>query len=54
LCDVLQESTLPVKQDLPIAKFPPPPLLAAAAAATSFAAASNLQHTHKSKCNSLQ
>jgi len=37
LCDVLQECTLDVKQDLPIVTSPPPPA----------AAANNLQHTHK-------
>ena len=54
LCDVLQESNPAVKQDLPIVMSPPPPPAAAAAAATSSAAATNLQHTHKSECNSLQ
>ena len=44
LCDVLQESNLAIKQDLPTVISPPPPL-AAAAAATTAAAANNLQHT---------
>jgi len=45
LCDVLQECNLAVKQDLPIV-MSPPPLVAAPA--------NNLQHTHKTECNSLQ
>jgi len=54
LCDVLQECNLAVKQDLPIVtSLPPPPPLAAAAAATTAAAANNVQHTHKTECNSL-
>ena len=55
LCDVLQECKLAVKQDLStVTSPPPPPPLAAAAAATMAAAAHNLQHTHKTECNSLQ
>ena len=53
LCDVLQEYILAVKQDLPIVTSPPPPL-AAAAAATTAAGANNLEHAHKTECNSLQ
>ena len=49
LCYVLQECNPAVKQDLPIVMSPPPPAAAAAAAT-----ASNLQHTHKTECNSLQ
>ena len=53
LCDVpqecnlavQQECNLAVQQDLPIVTSPPP--LAAAAA-------NNLQHTHKTECNSIQ
>jgi len=51
LCDVLQECNIAVKQDLPTVTSPPPPPLAAA---TTAAAANNLQHTHKTECNSLQ
>ena len=47
LCDIVQECNLAVKQDLPIVTSPPPPPPAAAAA-------NNLQHTHKTECNSLQ
>ena len=54
LCDVLQECNLAVKQELPTVTSPPPPPLAAAAAATTAAAANNLQHAHKTECNSLQ
>ena len=55
LCDVLQECNLAVKQDLPTAtSSPPPPPPPAAAAATTATAANNLQHTHKTECNSLQ
>ena len=53
LCYVLQECNPAVKQDLPIVTSPPPPPLAAAATTTA-AAANNLQHTHKTECNSLQ
>ena len=42
LCDVLQESNLAVKQELPTVTSPPPPL---AAAATTAAPANNLQCT---------
>ena len=52
LCDVLQECNPAVKQGLPIVTSPPPP--PPAAAATTTAAANNLQHTHKTECNSLQ
>ena len=47
LCDIVQECNLAVKQDLPIVTSPPPPPPPAAAA-------NNLQHTHKTECNSLQ
>ena len=53
LCDILQQRNLAVKQDLPTVTSPPPPPLAAAAT-TAAAAANNLQHTHKTECNSLQ
>ena len=46
MCDVLQEYNPAVKQDQPIVTSPPPPPTAAAA--------NNLQHTHKTECNSLQ
>jgi hypothetical protein len=52
LCDVLQQCNPAVKQDLPIGISPPPPPLTAAA--TTAAAANNLQHAHKTECNSLQ
>ena len=54
LCDVLQECNPEVKQDMPIVKSPPPHPNPLAAAANTSAAVNNLQHAHKSECNSLQ
>ena len=48
----VHECNFAVKQDLPIVKsLPRPPL---AAAATTTPASNNLQHAHKTECNSLQ